>query len=62
LQHIEGAELNPFVVPAGMQRVEIGVSVNAQDDCLAVDHEMAGSIAQIPRSAGNACSNRIRRE
>jgi len=39
-QHIEGAELHFVVVPAGMQCVEIGIAVNAQDYCLAIDDEM----------------------
>ena len=39
-EHIEGAELDFFVVPAGMQRVEIGDAVYAKDDRLTVDHKL----------------------
>jgi hypothetical protein len=36
-QHIERAKLHFVIVLAGMQSVEIGISVNAQDDRLAID-------------------------
>ena len=40
-QHVEGAELHLGVLPAGMQRAEIGAAIDAQDHGLAVDHELA---------------------
>ena len=39
-QHIEGAELDGAVLLAGVQRVEIGDAVDAQDDGLAIDDEL----------------------
>jgi hypothetical protein len=42
----EGAELHLFIVPAGMQGIEIGISVNAQDNRLAIDYEMLLAVLQ----------------
>ena len=36
----------PIIVPAGMQSVEIGVSIDTHDDCLAVDDEMLLTVLQ----------------
>jgi hypothetical protein len=38
-QHIEGAKLHFFVVPAGVQRIEIRDAINAQDDGLTIEHK-----------------------
>jgi hypothetical protein len=35
-----GAQLHLLIVLAGVQRVEIRVSINAQDDRFAIDHEL----------------------
>jgi len=46
-QHIEGAELNFIVVLAGMQRVEIGDAIGAQDHRLAIEHAAKRANAQV---------------
>jgi hypothetical protein len=45
-QYVKGTELHLFVVPAGMQGIEIGITVNAQDDCLAIDDELLLPVLQ----------------
>jgi hypothetical protein len=45
-QHIEGTELNLFVVLAGKQRVEIGDPVNSEDHGLAIDYEPLLTVLQ----------------
>jgi len=42
-QYIEGAELDLAVLFAGMQRIEIGDAVDAQDHGLAIDDELLTS-------------------
>jgi len=61
---VEGVELHFIVVLAGMQAVEIGAAVEAQQHCLAVDHE--GSVpvskrgpqrsAETDRSSRDRCA------
>jgi hypothetical protein len=38
-QHVEGVELDLVIVFAGLQGIEVGYPVHAQDDSLAVEHE-----------------------
>jgi hypothetical protein len=45
-EHVEGAGLDFLVVLAGMQRLEIGDAINAQDSGLAVDHKLADAVFQ----------------
>ena len=45
-QYIEGAELDFLAMPAGMQGIEIGDAVNAQDDGLAIEHKPPGAVLQ----------------
>lgn len=45
-QHIEGAELDFFIVLAGMKRVPVGIAINTQDDSLAIDDELLLSVFQ----------------
>ena len=45
-QHIEGAELHLFIVPAGVQCVEVAVAIDTQDDSLAIDHKMLDAVLQ----------------
>ena len=41
---IEGAKLDLFIVLAGMQRIEIGNAVHAQNDGLAIDDELLHAV------------------
>jgi len=43
---VKGAELHLFIVLAGMQRIEIGIAIDAQDDRLAINDEMLLAILQ----------------
>jgi hypothetical protein len=45
-QDIESAELHFIVVLAGMKRIEIRDPVNAEDDSLAIDHELTDAVFQ----------------
>jgi hypothetical protein len=45
-QHIESAQLNLSVLPARVQRVEIGDAVNAQNDSLAIDDELLAPVSE----------------
>jgi hypothetical protein len=42
----KGAELHLFVVPPGMQRVEIGDPIDAEDHGFAVDHKLTDAVIQ----------------
>ena len=43
-QHIEGAELHLFTVLAGMQGIEIGDAIDAQDNGLTIDHKLPDAV------------------
>src|SRR5262249_50072065 len=45
-QHVEGAELDLVALPAGVQGVEVGDAVDAEDDGLAIDHELLDPVLQ----------------
>jgi hypothetical protein len=45
-EHVEGAELHLFVMPAGMQHVKIGNAVDAKDHGFAVDHKLTDAVFQ----------------
>ncbi|MEY9228364.1 hypothetical protein ABIF68_007576 [Bradyrhizobium japonicum] len=45
-EDIEGIELHLMLVLAGVQRVEIGNAVNAEDHGLAIDDEMLLTVLQ----------------
>lgn len=45
-ENVEGVELHLFVVPAGMEAVEIGDAVDAEQHPLAVEHEGCDPVAE----------------
>lgn len=45
-QHIEGVELDLLVTLAAVQRREVRDAIDAEDHCLAVDHEPLGPVPQ----------------
>src|SRR5262252_4404908 len=45
-EHVEGAELHFIVVFAGMQRVEIGDPIDAEDHGFAVNHKLTDAVFQ----------------
>ena len=53
-QNVEGAELHLLVMLTGMQRIEIGDTVNAQDDGFTINDELLS--AQYTSSPRTPCS------
>jgi len=45
-QHVKGAKLNLGILLPGVQRAEIGDAVNAQNDSLAINHELLAAVLQ----------------
>jgi hypothetical protein len=45
-QDIEGIELHFVVMPARVQRIEVGDAVDTEHHCLAVDHELLMPVLQ----------------
>jgi hypothetical protein len=45
-QRIEGVELDPLVMPAGVQSAGIGDAIDTQDDGLAIDHKLLDAVLQ----------------
>src|SRR6516165_8492944 len=45
-EHVEGAELYLFIVPARMERVEVGNAIDAEDHGFAVDHKLTDAVSQ----------------
>jgi hypothetical protein len=45
-QNVEGVELHLVIVLARMQRVEVGYTVDTEDDSLAIDDELLVAVFQ----------------